>query len=202
LLYDEKATYTTPVPSALRASTRGYDDPNADIGFDDESVAFSEEDMPSKMSLDDDSDYVASPATSASQKRASNSSDSDLIDEKPHTVAPVITLPLSPANRARVTKEKSYNSQPSTASRWMTSALRQNERSYGERIKVSAQRNNHLNDLREQPSTEDKTKADPDAPAGDASVSVEYEESDESVSSSNDSPVKVKDNNNSTLRSN
>lgn len=94
LLYDYRATFTTPSP--LTATSRSYDDPNADIGFDDESAAFSEEDMPSKMPLDDDSDYAASLVPS-SRLMAVNSSHED----RPHTVAPIRNLPLSPANRAR-----------------------------------------------------------------------------------------------------
>lgn len=93
ILYDERATYTSPASST--PSSLSYDDqPNADIGFDDEGTAFSEEDMPSKMPLDDDSDYP-----SANLKNSTTDDDDEY--NKPRTVPPVRSLPLSPANKAR-----------------------------------------------------------------------------------------------------
>ena len=107
ILYDERATYTSPASST--PSSRGFDDePNADIGFDDEGTAFSEEDMPSKMPLDDDSDY------NPSANLNSNSSNYDEDDEynKPRTVPPVRSLPLSPANKARRAQGDRDNNNP------------------------------------------------------------------------------------------
>ena len=107
ILYDERATYTSPASST--PSSRGFDDePNADIGFDDEGTAFSEEDMPSKMPLDDDADY------NPSANLNSNSSNYDEEDEynKPRTVPPVRSLPLSPANKARRAQGDRDNNNP------------------------------------------------------------------------------------------
>lgn len=94
ILYDERATYTAPASST--PSSRTFDDePNADIGFDDEGTAFSEEDMPSKMPLDDESDYPSA------NLKSNFTVDEDDEYNKPRTVPSVRSLPLSPANKAR-----------------------------------------------------------------------------------------------------
>ena len=96
ILYDERATYTSPASST--PSSRGFDDePNADIGFDDEGTAFSEDDMPSKMPLDDDSDYPNANLKDNSTATTTNDEDDEY--NKPRTVPPVRSLPLSPAIR-------------------------------------------------------------------------------------------------------
>ena len=156
ILYDERATYTNPVESV----TRGYQDgPNADIGFDDESAAFSEEDMPSKMPLDDEPEYTNA------RLQVSNHSVSDEYN-RPRTVAPIRNLPLSPANKARnhPTREdeesgasgssgdsedyedSSHSGGPGPGS----SSLRTGIGSYGERIRRPSE--SELNDEASNPS--------------------------------------------------
>ena len=192
LLYDEKATYATASP--LRGSPRGYDDPNADIGFDDESAAFSEEDMPSKMTLDDDSDYAASPAT-ALRFRASNSSMSRIRDNQSHTVAPIRNLPLSPANRARTTNTvrnddgNMVNSEPAfettvrPRSRWFSGNSIYADGSVRKYDKSDRLRRNNRNSRYPADSRGELSDIGVDKKnmLSDSTVSVEYAESNESV---------------------
>lgn len=128
IVYDERATYTSPLESSTPASLRVEEEtpgqPNSDIGFDDESTAFSEDDMPSKMPLEEledvepvevgrevesnDNSAPSSHLNAPIRGRYTNSNYSasltrDTYDDndKPRTVPPIRNLPLSPVNKLR-----------------------------------------------------------------------------------------------------
>ena len=187
--------------------------------------------MPAKMPLDDESDYAASPATS-SRLRALNSSSSlssdEYDDDRPHTVAPIRNLPLSPANRARTANivrdddegsgnyESAFETTVTPRSHWLTGnsiqavgSVREKNMRYGDRLREPNY--GFSGDLGEESSdlSNDRKKLDSssekDSSSEDGSTSVEYEESNEEGDSfsESDSPAELKnESSNSTQTSN